>query len=375
MLKVQQREFSQVLKRVVKASSGPSIMEIYYTILFKYLPGEEKLLVTHTDTELGMQLKVPAEVEGDAEVLVPLQVVEVVSHIPDGPMCVRVKDSDDPKGQGIVVEALNHDIRYDLPYIADVSNFPELPEPEDPVEIQVPAARFHDALKKVEPSIAQDTGRPYLNGVYLETQTEKDKLYLTATDTRRLSHMEITAEGLDLEEDHQWIVPTEAVKLLLSELKEAGEDDRLTAVFGKNHLRFSLEDMMIHSRIIGAEYPNWRQFFPEKERNQVSVDRDALVKAVRRMKVLSDTVVLETTADLSQLCISVPQGEKGYAEEKLTTICDESMKLLADAKYLRDAIAPYPEDGVQLDVGGALDPIVIPELDGYSAILMPKRPD
>ena len=200
--------------------------------------------------------------------------------------------------------------------------------------------RSPTALRQVVRAASSDDARPILTGVLLAA--EEDGLRLVATDSYRLAVRDLPGTAV-LREGQQVLVPSRALNELARLL--AGAERRHAAPRrARRHLRGRARARLT-TRLIEGEFPNYRELIPSSYPNRLTVGREALLDAVRRVKLLAreaTPVRLAMRADGLEL-IAITQ-DVGQAHEEL------------DAKYegaeLTVAFNPeYLLDGVEVVAG------------------------
>src|SRR5439155_24831154 len=152
----------------------------------------------------------------------------------------------------------------------------DVPARQDPwgTKRTVSAPEYAAAVSQVARAASRDEARAILTGVLLEINREG--LKLVGTDSYRLAVCELraTAEG-----EGRALVPERA-------LTEAG---RAAAAEEKGHLELYVEpsqvafvigSLMLTSRLIEGEFPNYRQLLPDRYENKLVVSRQQLSDAV-----------------------------------------------------------------------------------------------
>src|SRR5439155_7055172 len=135
-------------------------------------------------------------------------------------------------------------------------DFPVLQEPTG-IRVKVGASELAEAVGQVSKAASRDEARPILTGILLEVSREG--LTLVATDSYRLGMRELpaTAEG-----EAKALVPERA----LSEVGRAaaGDEKGEAELFvDQSQVGFRVGGLMLTSRLIEGEFPNYRQLLPE----------------------------------------------------------------------------------------------------------------
>lgn len=248
--------------------------------------------------------------------------------------------------------------------------FPQLPEPaEDTVELD--AVALAEALRQVVSAASVDESRPILTGVLMAA--EGDGLRLVATDSYRLAVRDLPGTSV-LAEGQSVLVPSNALKELTRLL---GDSDKVTLRLGERDVGFEVDGARLMSRLIEGEFPNYRGLIPQSQPNRLTVGREPLLDALRRVRLLAKDatpVRLVMKADGLEL-VAVTQ-DIGQAHEELDAKYEGTELTVAfNPEYLIAGIEVTPGDEITLETVDALKPALIRTIDGtdFLYLLMPVR--
>lgn len=129
---------------------------------------------------------------------------------------------------------------------------------------------------------SNDDSRPILTGVLLAA--EAGGLRLVSTDLYRLAVRDLPGTSV-LVEGQQVIVPSRALKEVERSLASGGE---LTLRLGERSASFQVGDRRLSStQLIEGAFPDYQKLIPATQPNRVVMQRDALIDAVKRMKLMA----------------------------------------------------------------------------------------
>src|SRR5439155_16179579 len=147
--------------------------------------------------------------------------------------------------------------------------------------VSVKTSELAEAIAQVTRAASRDEARPLLTGVLLEVSREG--LTMVATDSYRLAVREMTATA---EGEAKALVPERA----LSEAGRAaaGEEKGEVELFlDTGSVAFRIGALTMTSRLIEGEFPPYRQLLPEDYESRLTVPRQQLQDAVRRVGLLA----------------------------------------------------------------------------------------
>lgn len=324
----------------------------------------DRLTVTGTDLDLTIQLDLTVGAsDRDGVTVVPARLVtEIVRSLGEGKVDF-VAETDEVTISG---GRSQFSVR---PLSAD--DYPRLSAPASSA-VTLPALAFGDALRQVVRAASGDEARPILTGVLLAA--EADGLRLVATDSYRLAVRDLPGAAV-LGPDQKVLVPGRA----LNELQRLlGADTEVTLRLGERDATFEVGATRLSTRLIEGEFPNYRQLIPQSYPNILTVSRDAMLEAIRRIKILARDAVpvrLQMSAD-GLLRMSAVAQDVGNAVEEIDARFDGADLTVAfNADYLASGIEALAGDEITLETLDGLKPAVVravgvPE---YLYLLMPVR--
>jgi DNA polymerase III subunit beta len=322
----------------------------------------DRLVVTGTDLDLTIQVEVTVGGERDGSVVVPAKLInDVVRSL--GEPKVEITVSDD--NVGVSAGRSQFSVR-----ALSLDDYPRLPTPAEH-SVTLPAAEFGEALRQVVRAASTDEARPILTGVLLAA--EGDGLRLVATDSYRLAVRDLRGTAV-LGADQKVLLPSRALNELQRLLGGAQE---LVLRLGERDATFQIGTTRLSTRLIEGEFPNYRQLIPPSHPNKLTVSRDALIEAIRRVKILArdaTPVRLSMTADGLQLT-AITQDVGNANDELDATYSGSEITVAFNPEYLSAGVDAATADEITLETLDALKPAVIRSVghDDFLYLLMPVR--
>jgi len=123
--------------------------------------------------------------------------------------------------------------------------------------------------------------RPNLCGVYCQF-LENESIYV-ATDTHRL--IEYTRTDSRPETHVSFILPKKNIPVITKILDKF--DDAVEINYAKGFIQIRIGEYLVFSKLGIGEYPKYRDVLPKNSNRKLIVDRNALIGAIRRVKVFS----------------------------------------------------------------------------------------
>jgi len=148
--------------------------------------------------------------------------------------------------------------------------------------------------------------------------------------------------------------------------------------FTKNLMIFRKSGLLLTSRLMEGNYPNYQQVVPKESGKRIVVNRGLLESALRRVSVLSkdkaNAVKLSFAPGGMTLFSSNP--DYGEATEELAARYEgEALHTGFNARYLLDALSVMDGESVSLQMDTALSPCLIQEAEspGFKCVVMPIK--
>ncbi len=322
----------------------------------------DRLSITGTDLDLTIQLTLSVGGEGDGGVVLPARLVaDIVRSMGAGKVEVAV-DGDEVSITGGRSQFSVRPLSFD--------DYPKLATPATS-SVTVPAAAVGEALRQVVRAASTDEARPILTGVLLTA--ENGGLRMVATDSYRLAVRDL-ADHQVLGADQKVLVPGRA----LNELQRlVGGGEELTMRLGDRDATFEVGGTLLSTRLIEGEFPNYRQLIPTSHPNTLTVEREPLLEAVRRVKILAKDatpVRLQMGGDTLRLT-AITQDVGNASEELDATYEGTELTVAFNPEYFAAGVEACASDAITLSTLDSLKPAVVRGVgdDAYLYLLMPVR--
>jgi DNA polymerase III subunit beta len=322
----------------------------------------DRLEVTGSDLDLTITVSVTVSGQSDGVAVIPARLAsDIVRALEPGAVHVEA-DGDELRiraGRGeFGIRLITAD---EFPQIADISVEP----------VALAAEQLAAALRQVVPAASSDDSRPILTGVLLAA--EGGGLRLVATDSYRLAVRDVPGVSV-LAEGQSVLVPSRA----LGELNRIlGQGDEVQLRLGEREASFEVGPVRLTTRLIEGDFPNYRGLIPASHPNTLTVGRDDLLDALRRVKLLAreaTPVRLEMSDDGLEL-VAITQ-DVGQAREQVEGTYEGSVLTVAfNPQYLLEGVEVAPGDRVTLSTIDELKPALVRTEgnDQFLYLLMPVR--
>lgn len=325
------------------------------------LAGDE-LTITGSDLELTVTVRTTVSGQVDGVAVVPSRLLsDIVKALDAGAVEFETRDDSARIASGRSEFSLK-------PLPAD--EFPRI-SPVEGDEVRFEADALVGALRQVLPAASNDDNRPILTGVLLAAEGEG--LRLVATDSYRLAVVDLPGVSV-LSSGKSVLVPSRA----LAELAKAlGAGEQITLRLGERDASFAASGIVLTTRLIEGEYPNYQGLIPQNQPNLLTVPREALIEALRRVKLLArdaTPVRIQMSGDGVELR-AVTQDVGEGLESIDGTFQGDELTVAFNPDYLLAGIEAVDGEEISLATIDSLKPAVVrdPSSSDFLYLLMPVR--
>lgn len=361
-----QSNLSSHLSIVSRAVSSRPSHPILANVLVTADVSTQRVSLSAFDLSLGIQTSFGAQVAAGGTLTIPSKLLgDIVSRLPEGE--IALDDGDEGGGDGGILVTLKYASgKYQMRGLG-AEEFPELPVIEDGEAAQLSVESLIEGLRSTLFSSSGDETKQVLTGVHLSTQD--GGLEFAATDGHRLAVVETTAQADDESSALPKIAVTVPAKALQEVIKmlDRASTAAVSVKFDPGQIVFEWADQRLTSRLLEAQYPNYRQLIPRQFMHQVTIDRRGLLSALERISVIADQrnniVKMGIDAESQAVKLSVDAQDVGNGEETIPAqITGEGLEVAFNVKYLVDGLKVMNTTEVQIQLNTATSPAIVSPL-------------
>jgi DNA polymerase-3 subunit beta len=354
-------ELNRQLAVVSRAASTRTTVQVLAGVLLR--SEGDKLELSATDMEISLRTPLEAEVATEGAVVVPGKLLaELARLLPGEEVSIEHR-----QGEG-VVEIVSGSAVYRI-HTYNAEDFPRLPDPAGTTMVPIDAEALLETAAKVSRAASRDESRPVLTGILV--RFEGENLVMAATDSYRLAVKETSMAGPGPELDA--IVPARALMELSRVAQGASE---LHLGLQENQVLFTSDGILLTTRRIEGQFPNYHQLLPESFESEVTLPRDELLEVVRRVSVMAQrNAPLRLRFAEGELTVSAQTQDVGEAHETMpAAFGGDALDIGFNPEFLRDGIESVDGDELRLKLISPLRPAVLQGTgDDFSYLIMPIR--
>lgn len=362
-LTVSKEELQAKLSNVQNIAEKRTTMPILsHFLLVAQSDGSSSITATDLDTAIREPLLAEVSIEG--RMCMPARkLYEIVREL-EGDITL---ESDDAQWVRVSAGKSSFRLACLLP-----DEFPAWPEMSASFEITFESPAFLQMIEKTLYSAGESDTRYTLNGLLFNIIGTQ--IVVVGTDGHRMAVVKRTSP-VEAATEQKVIVPRKAAAEIR---KFLGKEGQVSMSIGANHVLFRVEGMMFLARLIEGTYPNYHQVIPQNNDKIVVLKREAFIKALKRVSVMSrersNAVRVELAPALMKLAATNPDMGEARDEFPVNYEGDE-LSAGFNAKYLLDALSSMHGEEVQFELHDQLSPTLLRDTDDqdYICVVMPMR--
>jgi len=368
-LKIKKEEILKGLQRIQGIVEKKNTMPILSNMLLTAEGGSIEIIAT--DLEIGLRGRYVADVEKPGSVTVSAKkMYEIVRELPADDVLIKVEE-------GNWVKIISGHAQFKLVGLPK-DEYPALPDVAEEGMIAIDGDMLREMIKKTLYAVGENDARYVLNGLFVHMTQAKGGLNIrmVGTDGHRLSMIDRVIDAKHKEES--FIIPKKAMMELRRLLEEDAPKTELRIGFSKNHALFKRDGLVMVSKLIDGNYPNYLQVVPAKSSKKVTVSKEVMTHAVKRVSILSKekTNAVKLQLEKERIILSTNNPEIGEASEELAVdYSGEGIAIGFNSRYLMDVLMSMDREHIAIELNDPLSPCLITE-DGdenYKCVVMPMR--
>jgi len=323
----------QLLQGIVeKRNTMPILANILMTV------SATEVELTGTDLEVGLRTHFAAGIEKPGAITVNgKKIFEIVKSLPDGQTVTL-----ELKGEAIEITCGECEFKV---LCMPKEDYPQVPEASFEKGIRLPLADVKAMIDRVYYAITQEQ-RYYLNGALLLLKPKQ--MEFVSTDGHRLSYTAKTDDGIKVDKDLSVIV----AKKTLGELRKF-EDETVEFDLDESNLFFRVGPRTLISRIIESKFPNYQAVIPKDNPNLLSIAREDLAGAIRRVSLLSAerSKGIKFYLEKNRMKLFSSNPEIGEARDKLAVeYKGRDLEIGFNSQYLLDFLTTVASERVTFEI-------------------------
>jgi DNA polymerase III subunit beta len=228
--------------------------------------------------------------------------------------------------------------------------YPRLPELDESNLLAIDGDVLTAMVAETSYAVSRDETRPALMGILWEI--DGDGLTMVATDAHRLARSR-RAVAIGVDEPRQLIVDTAGLRQLPRVAAQVSEGTSVEVCLGQNQLSFRAGTTVLHTRLLEGPFPDYNAVIPKSNDKLVTIDREAMLQAIRRVSITADRITSQIRIGLEsgRLELGARGSDGSRAEDEIPVGYEgEAMEIGFNFNYLQDILKNIKSDAVQLSL-------------------------
>ena len=300
----------QQLSAVNKVINSKNALSILDNFLFE-LNGSE-LTITGSDQENTVKAKLEVlDCDGEGRIAIPSKtILEITKEISNQPVNFVLND------QTGEIDLIFQNGKFRFMGV-NANEYPQSDAMEETAQtVTVPASVVLKGIEKTVYAVSQETIRPIMTGIYWDIRPEE--IIFVASDTHKLVKYQTAEVTPGFERG--FIMPAKPANILKGII---GKEDMVEIKIGEKGASFSFGDFSLSCRFIKGNYPNYNRVIPTDNPLVVTVDRQSMLNAMRRVAIFASKASNLVKMELQPGMVRLAAQDLDYgtsAEERV--MCD-----------------------------------------------------
>lgn len=319
--------------------------------------------VTCTNLENRITASFDAEIESSGTTTLPAKKLLQILNKLSCPVTIETDDDNHATISSGTAKA----VIFGLP----PADFPEANEFEPETSCDIPAKTFSRLAEQGGYCVCPDESRKALTGVLVEI--DSNGVSVVSTDGKRLALAHCALEIERVEGVKQYIVPAAAISLIGSQ-----KADFLTLKFSEKSLDVRAGDVCIQSKLVDAQFPNYRATIPQTFKYSVTLDSLPLFAKNDLVSLAGKTLGFAVfTFSGNKLTLEADDAGESITDvltlEDGNPYFDKPEVLRFNPAFIAAAIKACDDEKFVFRFNDGLSPVVFEFGTGAKTVIMPIR--
>lgn len=331
---------------------------------------DNQLIITATDLEVSAQIKLNAEILEPGKLCINTKnFSDIVRELPESNLELSTDEDN-------LLHLNCESIHYSL-LVTNTDEYPQINFNHSEDSIKISTNNFLNIIAKTFYATSTDETRIYLNGIYLESID--NNLRAVAIDGHRLAMLDKNEFiGNDANLKSGIIIPRKGL-LELKKLAESYSEGSIQLTIDDSFLYAKVNnDYQLSVRLILREYPRYQSVIPNKTVHGLKVNKDLLLNAVKRIRILSNekTNGIKVVLKPNEAVLSANHPTYGKAIENVPIQYQgPETQIGFNARYLIDGLSVFNSGDIDIEFNNELSPVVFKshDFENYLGIVMPLK--
>lgn len=341
---------NQILNTVVLAERIAGKKESLPVLSCILLDTGKQIMLRATNLEAGIEISIGGDVEEKGIIAVPAGIFsQTLRSIGSEKITLRSEEGNlliESKGTKTLIKAIPH------------AEFPALPDVSGVRGVELPREKLLGALQSVVYAASPSMIRPELGSVHVSVGTSK--ITCVATDSFRLAEKTIpTPSG---KHEAEILIPLKHAGELAYILERA-DTDTVNVAAEDAQLVATLGNVRYISRVIDAQFPNYKDIIPKDTSTQATLLKSDLAEMLKKARVFAGQdqhVGLHLYPKKKVFSATARSADVGEMSDSIDAALEgEDIDINFHIGYLAECLPSIQSDSVTLSFAGQGRPLVV----------------
>lgn len=331
-----------------------------------FIAAESKLQLRATNLEIGIEIDLPARVKEEGVVAVAGDILgNFLSGLPQ-----EKNISIEEVGEHLSISGDTHTtLVKKFPY----EDFPTIPVVTKGIQITFDAKELINALKATHFAAALSDIKPEFASVYVYTSDQS--IFFVATDSSRLAEKRILLKNTP--EQCTLLIPAKNIAEIIRIFEN--KNGTIDMIVAKNQVSFHMDGIHVTSRLIGGNFPDYKQIIPKQTTTEATLLRQELIDRLKLTNIFSgklQQVRFKIYPEEKIFEIESKSDEVGETTQQIDAVLKgEQTEYLFNQRYLLDVLTTLATDSIALLGSGKGKPLIIKGVGDqtFQYLIMPMR--
>lgn len=350
---------AQLLAHEVRLLNGVASEKTPLPILSNILfVATDRLMLAATDLQVSLRTPCKATIIEQGSITLPAKkLLEILDQLPTADVTILVE-----KGHALIT---CESFRSRLQTFA-ARDFPSIPEVEGDIAT-LPSSALKTLLERTRYAVSDKSGQYVLKGALLSVFG--DVFAMVSTDGRRLS---VATATCPVGANVAAVLPLKTMEVLASFC----DGKNLEFCCSNNNIFFVSGQRILIGRMLEGQFPKYERIIPKDCDKKITVNRVALIAALRRVGTVSEEVNNGVSFQFKTNTIHLTSrsAEIGDADETLTVNYDgPDYQAMLNGKHVLDFLEKSAQPGITIDLKNDNTPLLFTDGPDFINVIMGMR--
>ncbi|MBQ7742945.1 MAG: DNA polymerase III subunit beta [Bacteroidaceae bacterium] len=304
---VNSAELYSHLQNLDKVILAKNTVPILSCVLFEIKDSTLNMRATDKEITLTSSLQL-VESGGDSSFAINAKrILDILKVIPEQPITLDINTS----SLQIELKYLNGHMVFQG---ESADEFPLLKQQENETSsFPVAADALSQGLANAVVATASDDARIAMQGIFFDIAP--GEFAIVASDGRKLVRSLINCDTNNV--TTSFILPQKPVNIIRAVVDKAVQDIKVST-YAEGNATFDMGDYVMHCRLITEAYPNYKKVIPQNNDRIATLEREALIGALRRVMVGADhaTCLVKMQFEADKLTLTAENNNYAQSAEE-----------------------------------------------------------